>query len=654
MAEPAKWEDSALDFDVLEAQLQSLSALEQRCVLCLLGLCLGDVIGLPFELSSHRKNRELADKAAEDCEAKLRYLLLDLITERLGRAGPTNAYARTYSDDTTVADAKISALALAAAVRHKDVFQGSPPNNLLAKSFLAELLAWADGPAKGRLFQGYGGFTQGLLKPKQCTELPKHDVVDVDLPGCSTWPQDWFEQYVEAYCSGDPEIKGSVSSWGNGVVMSYAPQVIAKLLMRDGDLDQYSCLANTHRHPDARMAAELLDDVLQVVLTGQVESCQELSQAVRATKAWRKILESNELDRHIYPLLAFDAFLEQGDCEDSHVHVFITALTGQDSPPFSKSILRNRGCTHAHNMGQLLRTAANWDDEFASQFRLSLNTGEPVRFSQRALNTVLIALWCCSGSRSSWDWISRVLYIGGDSDTIGAVCGQIAGPLLKVCNVCQEFKHFAATADCPFQRPCARVSSAATYRYFQRSILFCRAEWSELASCARLVDPHYPDLTNSHGTKAIGPSSDLKVLWLDEAFETGHLRRTAASRRHAAHEAEAAGLMSVSRACQLETARTKLQQIKDGNECLDAVVAELHVGDKQMVGLELLQIIDSLWCDSITMRPLFCLLTPHHDKDIIKLVKKHPHTKLVRCDRPQEIVQTLESGYCAAARVQCC
>jgi len=64
-------------------------------VLCLLGLCLGDVIGLPFELSSHRKNRDLADKAAEDCEAKLRYLLLDLITERLGRAGPTNAYART-------------------------------------------------------------------------------------------------------------------------------------------------------------------------------------------------------------------------------------------------------------------------------------------------------------------------------------------------------------------------------------------------------------------------------------------------------------------------------------------------------------------------------------------------------------------------------
>merc|ERR1712190_259728 len=76
------------------------------------------------------------------------------------------------------------------------------------------------------------------------------------------------------------------------------------------------------------------------------------------------------------------------------------------------------------NFAEMLRIASNFKG-------LTVHgSSEPVLFSQRGLNTVIIAFWCASRSSCLLEVIERLIYIGGDADTIGAVAGQLAGPVL--------------------------------------------------------------------------------------------------------------------------------------------------------------------------------------------------------------------------------
>jgi len=84
---------------------------------------------------------------------------------------------------------------------------------------------------------------------------------------------------------------------------------------------------------------------------------------------------------------------------------------------------------------------------------------------------------------------------------------------------------------------------------------------------------------------------------------------------------------------------------------LDAVVTELHLGRDADAGLELLQIVDSLWEGAIATRPLFCLLTPYHDGQVSSAVRRCPRTCLVRHDRPEQIITAVTEGQCIAARL---
>lgn len=636
----------------LEAMLFSLSQSQQCATLSLLGLAVGDAIGLPFELRLHRHNRKRADEVAEHGSQALQELVLELVVERLGRSGPGNMFARTFSDDTAISDCKMAAIAECTELRRSTDFNRQDPGDLLWKCCLAQLLAWSGGTAHGQLFQGYGGFTKGLLRPngRERGPAPSMDIGE-DLPGCKTWPEEWFLKHAETHCAGS--IPGTVPSYGNGAVMSMAPQVVASLGVNEAAAEPFKSalprLSGTHRHPDAVVAASLLDEVLRSAMQDAMACCEDVPRIVRESRQWRSLLEGPLSNHSAYPIRAFNAFLEKGDCMEGDTLSFIMNLTQLESPPIDRPFL---GLGLGAELGRLLRTAANWDDAYsgtdgAEERHICLPDGEPVRFSQRALNSVLIALWCCSGAKTTWEWIQRVIYVGGDADTIGAICGQIACPLLPMADVTAAFGRYVAVADCPRRRLCADVAGAAACRYFKRALLFCSGHWHELAySSFRLVDPHYPGLSNTHSYQH--PMA-ARVLWVDVAFSHGHHGRAGIARRHACTDAEKRGTLLVQRCCNIREAIEALQLARNGGEPFDAVISELHLEREPRAGLELMQVVDSLWEGAKFWRPLFCLLTPHHDGEVNAFVRSRPRSHHVRHDRPDQIIKTVTEGQCAAA-----
>ncbi|CAJ1450774.1 unnamed protein product [Effrenium voratum] len=110
------------------------------------------------------------------------------------------------------------------------------------------------------------------------------------------------------------------------------------------------------------------------------------------------------------------------------LHVVLPAASLPSTSPWrlrAAVSYRPFGC-----FGQLLRAlgiASNFDDaERGPNVRLTVE-GQPevlVRFSQRGLNTVIIGIWCACSARKCVDWLRRVLYVGGDADTVGAVAGD--------------------------------------------------------------------------------------------------------------------------------------------------------------------------------------------------------------------------------------
>lgn len=634
----------------LEAMLLSLPHGQQRAALSLLGLAVGDVVGLPFELRVHRHNRKRADEVAEDGAQALQHLVLELVVERLGRSGPGNMYARTFSDDTACTDCKMAAIAECSELRQCADFSRQDPGDLLWKCLLAQLLAWSGGAACGQLFQGYGGFTKGLLRPngRERGPAPCMDICE-DLAGCKTWPEEWFFEHAEAHCAGSKP--GTVASYGNGAVMSMAPQVVASLVAKEEVTLPNSALARlsgTHRHPDAVVAASLLVEVLQSALQENMASCEDLPRMVRESQQWRSLLQGPLSSHPAYPISAFNSFLLTGDCSEGDALSFIVNLTQLESPPLDRQFT---GPGMGAEIGRLLRTAANWDDAFsgtdgAEERHICLPNGEAVRFSQRALNSVLIALWCCSGAKTTWDWIQRVIYVGGDADTIGSICGQIASPLLPMDDVILAFGRYVAVAHCPRRRFCADMAGAAACRYFKRVLLFCSGQWHDLAHSERLVDPQYQGLTDAHHYQH--PVA-ARVLWVDAAFSHGHQRRAGTARKHACTDAEKRGALLVRRCCSVRDAIEALQYSRNGGEPFDSVVSELDLEREPRAGLELMQVVDSLWEGEKFWRPLFCLLTPHHDGEVNAFVRSRPRSCHVRHDRPDQIIKTVTEGQCSAA-----
>lgn len=292
---------------------------------------------------------------------------------------------------------------------------------------------------------------------------------------------------------------GNGGSWGNGAVMSFTPGVILSRGSKVGLLaEAASELAGSHRHPTAMVGATLLKELLEQVHAGKVQSCSELPQAVLHCPSWTGLVQPLEKSpcNYMHPISAFTAFLTGCNPEVQLVAAqeFIKSLN-------SSSVVS--GVDHCFGpLGEALRVAANFDDDTGERLTVKDNPKEFVKFSQRGLNSVLIAIWCAVGAENCWDWLEKVLYIGGDSDTIGAVAGQIACPLLSASEVVTCFRNLVGL-DNHFLSSLHEPCHAAARRYFHRAVLFASGRWAEMLNVPRLVDPYYEGITEMRGVRLL-------------------------------------------------------------------------------------------------------------------------------------------------------
>eukprot|EP01065_Artemidia_motanka_P014333 TRINITY_DN18296_c0_g1_i1.p1 TRINITY_DN18296_c0_g1~~TRINITY_DN18296_c0_g1_i1.p1 ORF type:complete len:650 (+),score=200.97 TRINITY_DN18296_c0_g1_i1:75-2024(+) len=493
-------------FGDLRERLERCSPDVQRSVRCMLALSTGDCVGLPFELWYGQRNRRAYDAAAAAAKPGL---VLRKVLERVSaHHGPT---ARNYSDDTTCSDLKMTAVARFVALR--EAGEREKPSDLLNKCLYSEYITWRR-EAGGKLFQGTGGFTKGLLSEAAIQTVDRH--------GVANWPADGFMKHVQSHCSGGADSRAGLqkglvgASWGNGAVMCHAPRTIASASLDRAVAAGVSesvaaslnsalgVLSNTHRHPTAVLAAELLDSTLAAVLRGEVGDADSLGSAVLRTEAWRKVADSVGGSR-IHPIEQFRKFLDGGDCAEEEALAFVRAAAAH-LPTHAAAANKARSMSdlcgvdppagaRAPVLGRLLRAMSNWDDVHGSRdspLLVAGSTTECVKFSQRGLNTVLIAIWCSAGARSSWDWMSRLLYVGGDADTVGAVAGQIAGPLLPNDDVAAAFQTFVGLGGQDGRCLCASVMQSAARRYFRRALEFCSGSWKDGSLLhSSLTDPAY-------------------------------------------------------------------------------------------------------------------------------------------------------------------
>lgn len=524
-----------------EAALARLPPPQQRIALSLLGTALGDSVGLPFELSVHAKERALLDSvlhwqrpATPKVHQDGNVFLGQTIRDRLKR---NSIFNRAYSDDTVVTDLKMQAVALAD--RQLGQMQGAgqavgseAAGAALFEALAGEYLAWAYG-AEGHLFQGYGGYTKDFLKASDTNRF--------GALFAHTWP--WVEgrenfvatpqymQFLHEHFSGVGSREGG-PSWGNGAVMSFTPGAALRQ-MRNLVSSGRTVLASSHQAPSALAAGVLLDELLGKIHHGDVADCSRLGEAVLGCDSWRRVLLVTEDPitgredpfSYMYPLAPFQEFLRHGEASPESVNLFLDSLHGRARDPL-------RGNDRFGLFGELLRTASNYDDVAAalshgataadlplqltreersmatrelketSRLRVKGRPDEAVRFSQRGLNSLIIAIWAAHGARNCWDWLERVLYCGGDTDTIGSVAGQIACPLLSAMDVVLNYGQFVALDEAGATPPaCRLVNHAAARRFFHRSLLFAGGRWDELLQTPRLVDPEYAGLTDLKGTR---------------------------------------------------------------------------------------------------------------------------------------------------------
>lgn len=473
-------------FEDLEQIIRTLTPQQQTQVCSLLGTAIGDAVGLPFELHAHAKNRSKLDTHQGSGVERFWADLLPFLTSRLKRSAGT-PFGRTFSDDTVCTDLKMQVVAKVSLSATKI------SEDAIFEAMLQEYLAWANN-AEGNLFQGYGGFTKDLLKPSRSNRLGA--VGSLWKPNTDFLPTDEYKKFAKEHFAGVPD---GFPSWGNGAVMSLTPQVVMQL---NGAGVAARELSATHQEASAVLAADIMAELLSAIFTRKIQKTQELGQSVLKLNAWRQHpLRLKTRDSYVYPIEAFEEFLATGDCKANTANAFLHELiTRAQLTPSEKDLVGSQG---PHGcFGEMLRIASNYDDDPSHQSARLTVANQPevlVRFSQRALNTVIIGIWSAVSAQTCADWLQRMLYVGGDTDTVGAVAGQIACPLLNLNDVSVVYQQAVALDEAP-------VNSAAARRFFYRCCLFVTQNWAQLLQCPRLVDPAYEGLTTEDGMRLRGYS----------------------------------------------------------------------------------------------------------------------------------------------------
>mmetsp|Transcript_9222 Transcript_9222/g.13612 ORF Transcript_9222/g.13612 Transcript_9222/m.13612 type:complete len:329 (+) Transcript_9222:3-989(+) len=309
------------------------------------------------------------------------------------------------------------------------------------------------------------------------------------LYGDNFWPTVHFAAFAKDYFAG----KHSFPSWGNGAVMSFAPHPVLAGRWRRGqsavpeELQEAACVMSlSHQEPTALLASNLMWSLLDKIYDGSIKTTDDIRRNLPSLEGAFDLFAAT--GHECIPLEPFWQWLERGDCTPEVAEKFLKGL-GMDSDHDWES-------TPHGVFGKLLHIAADWNDDKETRLKRP-NSKEPVLFSQRGLNSLIIAIWAASESTSPWEVISKVLYVGGDTDTIGAVAGQVACPLLDPEEVVAAYQSFVAL-DIPegaTKEPKLDVASAAARRYFQRALLFAAGKLSELKSTPSLLDVPYPPYT---------------------------------------------------------------------------------------------------------------------------------------------------------------
>jgi len=505
------------EFEECIRMLDTLTDEQQRALKGLLGTAIGDSVGLPFELGAHVKNRKRLDQIVSWKSAphklervRVQEFLMFVYGERMSRAEGT-PFGRTYSDDTVCTDLKMQAVA--AAWKELELSKDigiEVANKQLFAEVMGQYLVWAHG-SDGQLFQGYGRFTEDLLRAKEGDKsnalgdlqrkLQKEGNVlwHASAAGTKINPSWQYLEWVNSYFGGEAGDASGGGSWGNGAVMSFTPGVILSRSAHAGVLAEAAPeLARTHRHRTANIGATLLAELLEQIHAGNVANCSELQKAVLSCPSWKTAVEPLMTDpsSYMHPVSAFAAFLNDFgfDVQLAAANEFVQSLNGTCAVS---------GDHRFGPLGEAFRIASNMDDNMGERLTVKGNPDELVRFSQRGLNSVFIAIWCAVGATNCWDWLEKILYVGGDSDTVGAVAGQIACPLLDAGEVSASFKTFVAAED-SFLSVLHRTCNVSARRYFHRAMLFAAGRWTDLLNVPRLVDPYYEGVTEKWGVRLLG------------------------------------------------------------------------------------------------------------------------------------------------------
>jgi len=477
---------AALLWEDLEQLLRGLPDKQRRAAQSLLCLAVGDAAGLPFEF--RQEKREQIEQCCDGyrqrpgpaSQKQIDSCIRRSIESRTSGRPAGTSFCRTFSDDTACTDLKMQSVAKIATLGRG----ASRPE--FFRQLMSEYICWASN-ARGNLFQGTGGFTRSFLRPRksQCRNVSQ----------AGNEPTAEFLTYAESFFGG--ELPNTWPSWGNGAVMSFAPQAV--LMSAAGHeaiagevLAGADILSSTHRHHTAQKGAQLLGDLLLQLYNSDIKDFAELLPACVHCEVWKELREMAVHDNHgyIYPIRELEAVARVGDCSAEDADAFLHNLTGKHN------LLREEcyGC-----FGELLRVASNFGE---IEYIYARNTKEPVKFSQRGLNSVIIAIWCVAGSRSMMDVLERLLYVGGDTDTIGAVAGQFVGPLLSAEEVCHYFKRFVALDGIETDgAEHLEVAAASAKRFFYRSVHFASSNWAELLLHRPLSDPIYEGLTDESGMR---------------------------------------------------------------------------------------------------------------------------------------------------------
>jgi ADP-ribosylglycohydrolase len=444
---------AASSFADLRDELDGVSPEQKRVVQSFLSLAIGDAAGLPFELSHGKDLRPVFDALPD--EDKIAYVA-GVVRTSTGN----DKFARAYSDDTVCTDLKMAALAHA--------YTHDKPDLLFA-FMMQQYLKWAynGAPKEGssHLFTGYGDYTENLLFPR--VEV---DLFDRDKDFGDFWPTEAFLTYASDYFSAK---KGGVKSWGNGAVMSFVPQAVAETAPWRGKMN-LDILASTHQEPVALLAASLMDALLKdLFANGSKASAKKV-----VFETWPRLPDLLKLvvDHECYPVAAFLEWLTKGDCTEETALAFLARLLGDNDYGPTFALLKKDQVESYGVFAAMLRVVSNFDVNNwvpGARNRTRLGSGEVIRFSQRALNTLFIAVWAVDKAKTVDEWLARVMYVGGDTDTVGAVAGQLAGPLMQTEDVLEKFDQFVCIP--------SGGAAAAGKRYFDRVLLFVQGNLKELA-----------------------------------------------------------------------------------------------------------------------------------------------------------------------------